>query len=46
MMNLQNRQNKGDDLQNPQNAGVMGCLELWRDTSLRLVDSVSLLFNS
>ena len=40
-MNLQDLENKGDVLQDLQNAGVMGSLELWGDTSLRLVDSVS-----
>src|SRR5665213_2594555 len=38
---LQNHENKGDILQNIQNYGVMVALELWGDTSLRLVDSVS-----
>jgi hypothetical protein len=38
---LQDLENKGDNLQDIQNAGVMVSLELWGDTSLRLVDSVS-----
>jgi hypothetical protein len=40
-LKLQDIENKGDDLQDLQNAGVMVSLELWGDTSLRLVDSVS-----
>jgi hypothetical protein len=43
---LQDIENKGDNLQDPQNAGVIVALELWSfgalgDTSLGLVDSVS-----
>jgi hypothetical protein len=38
---MQDIENKGDDLQDLQNAGVMVVSELWGDTSLRLVDSVS-----
>jgi hypothetical protein len=38
---MQDLENKGDDLQDLQNAGVMVALELWGGTSLRLVDSVS-----
>ena len=40
-MILQDLENKGDDLQDLKNAGVMVYLELWGDTNLRLVDSVS-----
>jgi hypothetical protein len=40
-LDLQDLENKQDNLQDIQNAGVMVSLELWGDTSLRLVDSVS-----
>jgi hypothetical protein len=40
-LDLQDIENKQDNLQDIQNAGVMVSLELWGDTSLRLVDSVS-----
>jgi hypothetical protein len=38
---MQDLENKGDNLQDLENAGVMVSLELWGDTSLSLVDSVS-----
>src|ERR1017187_900403 len=41
MLNFQDLESKGDDLQDLQNAGVVASLELLGDTSLRLVDSVS-----
>jgi hypothetical protein len=40
---LYNPENKRDILQNIQNNGVMGSLEIWRGTILRLADSVSTL---
>jgi hypothetical protein len=42
---LQNIENKEAILQDLQNAGVMVALELCGDTSLRLADSVSPVFN-
>jgi hypothetical protein len=38
---LQDLENKGDNLQDIQNAGVMVAFGALGDTSLRLVDSVS-----
>jgi hypothetical protein len=42
---MQDLENKGDNLQDLQNAGVTVSLELWGDTSLRLLDSVSTYVN-
>jgi hypothetical protein len=41
VLNLQDLESKGDDLQDLQNAGVMVSLETSGDTSLRLMVSVS-----